>query len=183
VSVLKFNAWWAALVVGVVFVIAGAVMFVQGAAARADVKAGLVAEQITTSADAELFGVAAGLPVDSASTAWAEAETIHYHSLGGDKSVVDGKIVGGTPYSQMAREDPARATYATGVSLRSALTLAYMGFKVADLVQGIGAAFVMIGFVTAGLLGPALYWAPRTSKESELARAAEARQVPAAVKS
>jgi hypothetical protein len=183
VSSLKSNAWLAAIVVGLIFVVAGAFMLVQGAQARNDVRNGLQAEAITTSSDATLFGVDAGLPVDNATTAKAQADVIHYHSLTGDKQVIDGQIVGGTPYSGMSRDDPARATYLDGVALRGALMLAYTGFKVSDLVQGIGAAFVLMGIATGGLLGPALYWAVRPVTEKETARVPEGRQVPAAVKS
>lgn len=174
-SSIKQQLWVAAVAVGLIFVISGAVMLWQGNVAKGDVKAGLQAEAVTTGADAELFGVAAGLPVDSPETAWAQAETIHYHSLKGeagvDKQVVDGKIIGGIPYSGMEREDPARATYLNGVALRTALTQAYMGFKVADLVMGVGAAFVLVGLSVAGLLGPALYWAANAATVREESRA------------
>jgi hypothetical protein len=182
VNVLKQRLWVAAVAVGVIFVISGAVMLWQGAAARSDVREGLQEENITTSSDATLFGVEAGIPVDNATTAKAQADVIHFHSLGGeDKQVVDGKIVGGTPYSGMARDDPARATYLDGVALRSALMLAYTGFKVSDLVMGLGAAFVLVGLSTAGLLGPALYWAPRTATEAERARQAAGVTAPAKI--
>lgn len=175
-ATIKKNIWMAAIVAGLIFAIAGAVMVWQGADAKAQVKDGLVAENVTVSSDASLFGQKGGELVDSASTAKLQADIIHYHSLTGDKSVVNGKIVGGTPYSGMSRDDPARATYLDGVALRSSLMLAYMGFKVGDLVMGLGAAFILVGVSTAGLLAPALYWAPRPSTESETEAATAARQ-------
>ena len=45
-----------------------------------------------------------------------------------------------------------------------------------------GAAFLLVGVSTAGLLAPALYWAPRAATESERARAAAARGVTAPAK-
>ncbi len=176
-SSIKRYIWIAAVLAGVIFVATGAVMLVQGANAKAAVKDGLVQENVTIGADAALFGQQSGVLVDSAATAKLQADIIHFHSLAGeDKQVVDGKIVGGTPYSGMKRDDPARATYLDGVTLRSSLMLAYMGFKVGDLVMGLGAAFILIGVSTAGLLAPALYWAPRPATEAEAETAKAARQ-------
>ena len=130
-----------AVLLSVVLVGAGGVMLVQGFDARAQVRASLVAERITTHDDAAIPSV----PVDSAATALAQAEIIQQHAL---------EATEGRTWADMDREDPQRPFYLQAVTLRTSLMSAYMAFKLADLVIGLGVLFVVVGLggaLAAGL--------------------------------
>ena len=121
-----------ALVMSVAMVVTGIVLLTQGLSAHNQVKDELAAENITTTEDSAIPGV----PVDSAATAKAQADIIHHHAL----AATDGKT-----YAEMERDNPARATYLDSVTLRTSLMSAYMAFKLADLVTGLGALFLALG--------------------------------------
>lgn len=148
--------WIVPLALGIVFIGAGIYMFSEGRAAKNDVRTELTDEKITTSADATIPGV----PVDNADTAQSQAAAIKTHSL---------TTSGGLTYSEMKRDDPNRATYLNGVTLRTALSLAAMGFKVSDLVMGLGAFMAVVGVVHILVLAPALYWIGAAQPELEWA--------------
>ncbi len=114
----------------------GATMVYMGYDARNDVQAQLAAEKITTSKDAAIPNAF----VDSAEEALAQADVIQKHTLERTEHKT---------YADMAKEDPNREFYLKAVTLRTALSLSYMGFKVADLVMGVGALFMLAG---AGLI-------------------------------
>ena len=151
--------WLAAIVLGFAFIAAGAFMVSQGLSAKDQVHDTLVAERITTSEDASIPSAA----VDDAATADAQAKVIKTHVM----ETTEGKT-----YSEMDREDPLRATYLNSVSLRTALNLAVMGFKLSDLVIGLGAFIVVVGATNILLTAPLLYWL----REGETAPAAERRR-------
>lgn len=121
-----------AALLSIVLVVAGAVMIWQGQVAKGQIRDALVAENVVTPEDADIPSV----PVDSAATAKAQADIIQKHAL---------NITGGKTYAELDREDPLRATYLSAVTLRTSLMLAYTGFKIADLVTGIGALFLVAG--------------------------------------
>ena len=121
-----------ALMLSLVLVGAGAVMLYQGIDARTEVRTALAAENITTPDDASIPGV----PVDSAATAMSQAEIIQDHTLATTE---------GQTWADMDREDPMRQYYLSAVTLRTSLMSAYMAFKLADLVIGLGALFLVIG--------------------------------------
>lgn len=121
-----------AVLLSIVLIGAGAVMLIQGLEARRDVRAALVSEQIVTADDAAIPGVA----VDSAATARAQADIIAEHAL----NLTDGRT-----FAQMERDDPLRPTYLQAVTLRTSLMTAYMAYKLADLVIGLGALFLLLG--------------------------------------
>lgn len=145
-----------ALVLSLVLVGAGAVMLWQGLDAKGQVKDALVAEHVVTPEDAAIPST----PVDSAATAKAQADIIQHHVL----DSTDGKT-----YADMERDDPLRATYLNAVTLRTSLMSAYMGFKVADLVTGLGALFLVLGI--GG--GAAAFLASRSTIRSEAAVSSE----------
>lgn len=151
------HLWIGAIVWGVALVVLGSVFIIMGNDAKGDVKEALRVEQVKTSKDAELFGVGAGLLVEDVKTAEAQALVIRYHSLTGDKKVVDGQIVGGTSYAGMTKEDPARATFLNGLTLTTSLNMAVMAFRLSDFIMGVGATLLLIGMAGLGLLAPALY--------------------------
>lgn len=132
-----------AMLLSLVLIGAGVVMLSQGFVAKGDVKAALVAENIVTPDDAEIPDT----PVDSAATAKAQADIIQEHTLDSTE---------GKTYADMDREDPQRAFYLGAVTLRTSLMSAYMGFKVADLVIGLGALFTVLGVGGAAATGLAL---------------------------
>jgi hypothetical protein len=129
-----------AMVLSIVLIGAGAVMVFQGLDAREQVRVSLVAENITTPEDATIPNV----PVDSAATAMAQAEIIQKHTL---------EATEGRTWADMDREDPQRPFYLSAVTLRTSLMSAYMAFKIADLVIGLGALFLAIGLGGAAATG------------------------------
>jgi hypothetical protein len=80
---------------GLAFMVGGAYMVSQGLAARKGVREALVAEQITTSAEARIPRVI----VSDAETAQAQADVIRTHSL---------RETEGRTFAQLPRGDPLR---------------------------------------------------------------------------
>jgi hypothetical protein len=135
--------WVSSLILGLLLVVGGGYMVVQGLAVRNEIRDELRAEQITTSQDASIPGVL----VDDAETARAQADVIKEHTLGT-----------WGPYSQLPREDPRRAQFIDGVTLRTALNMAVMGFGVTQLVIGAGVLVLVAGMATLLLATPGLYF-------------------------
>ena len=142
----RHSPWLSSAFIGVLLIAAGVFFIVKGADAKAQVRAGLVEEQIRTGKDTVQFGEAEGTLVTDAKSALAQANTIKLHTMGQ-----------WGPYSQMARTDPNRATYLDGVALRTALNLAVMGFGVADMALGAGVIILIAGVATLLLAAPALF--------------------------
>jgi hypothetical protein len=132
-----------AMVLSLVLVGAGVVLVTQGLIAKSDVRTALEAERITTPDDATIPNV----PVNSAATALAQAEIIQLHAL---------EATEGRTWADMDREDPMRPFYLSAVTLRTSLMSAYMAFKLADLVTGLGALFLVIGLGSGVATGFAL---------------------------
>ena len=134
--------WIGSLALGVILLAGGAFMVLRGMETRDLIREELRAEQIKTSGDAARPGVL----VEDAETAQMQADVIKEHTLGT-----------WGPYSQLPRDDPRRAQFIDGVALRSALTMAVMGFGLTDLVIGAGLLIVLAGLATLALATPALY--------------------------
>lgn len=139
----RHSPWVATLVIGLILVAAGLFFLVKGLDTRAEIREGLIAEQIITSRDASIPGVL----VEDAATARAQSEAIKGHTYGR-----------WGPYSKLDRDDPNRAVYLDGVTLRTALNLAIAGFGVADMAIGAGVLILMAGVATLLLAAPALYF-------------------------
>jgi hypothetical protein len=135
--------WISSAVLGLLLLIGGGYMVVQGLAVRDEIEEELRAEQITTSRDASIPGVL----VDDAETARAQADVIKQHTLGT-----------WGPYSELPRDDPRRAQFIDGVTLRTALNMAVMGFGVTQLVIGAGILVFVAGGATLLLATPGLYF-------------------------
>jgi hypothetical protein len=135
--------WLAPIALGIVFAAGGVYMISEGRSAKDEVRQALARENITTSEDARIPNV----PVDDAETAEAEADVIEQHVL---------ETTGGKRYAELARDDPNRPVVLNSVTLRSALNLAVMGFKVSDLVVGMGAFMIVMGVTNALFLAPAV---------------------------
>lgn len=140
---LGHYVWIVPVLLGFLFLGAGSYMMWEGVEARNLVRDELRAEQITTSESASIPGVL----VDDVSTARAQEAVLTEHTRGEYG-----------PYSGMERDDPNRETYVTGVTLRNALNLAVMGFKVSDLVVGIGAFIVVLGLSNILFFAPVMYF-------------------------
>ena len=93
-----------------------------------------------------------------AKTAEAQAEVIKMHSFDryGRYSDMD-----------MGRDDPNRAAYIKGLTLRNSLNMAVMGFGIAGLAIGTGAIVSLMGAGTMAFVAPVLYHA--TAKEDNKA--------------
>jgi hypothetical protein len=135
--------WVSSLILGLLLVIGGGYMVVQGLSVRDEIQDELRDEQIMTSQDARIPGVL----VEDAETAKAQADIIKQHTLGT-----------WGPYSELPREDPRRAQFIDGVTLRTALNMAVMGFGVTQLVIGAGVLVVLAGAATLFLATPGLYF-------------------------
>ena len=116
------------LLTGVLVVALGAFFVAQGWSVKNEIRAQMRDEAVTTKIDdVEL------LVIDQR-TATNQAELIKSHTFGSF----------GT-YQSLDREDPRRATYITGLTLRNSLNLARMGLDVSNLVMGLGAMFLAVG--------------------------------------
>jgi hypothetical protein len=135
--------WLSSAILGLLLVIGGAYMVIQGLSVRNEIRDELRAEQITTSQDASIPGALVG----DAETARAQADVIKQHTLGT-----------WGPYSQLPREDPRRGQFIDGVALRTALNMAVMGFGVTQLVIGAGVLLLVAGAATLFLATPGLYF-------------------------
>lgn len=145
VGLARHYIWIAPLVLGIAFVAAGAYMILEGRDAKAEVRAAIVRENITTSEDASIPNVL----VNNADRAKSEAAVIEKHVL---------EMTGGKTYAELERDDPNRATVLNAVTLRTALNLSVMGFKVSDLVIGMGLFMLVIGATFILFIAPAVYY-------------------------
>ena len=137
--------WIAPVILGIVFVAAGIFMVTEGREAKAEVRNAIVAENIITAEDASIPSVL----VNSAATAKAQANAIEQHTL---------NITNGRTYSELDPDDPLRDTALTAANLRTSLNLAVMGFKVSELVIGMGVFMMVIGATFVAFIGPAVYY-------------------------
>ena len=149
-TIVRHNLWLAAVILGVFFVGLGAFFIYEGVAAQDTVREALVAEQATTASDA----VIPDTPIVDVATAEAQEDTITAHTLG---------RLG--PYGDLERGSDERATYLDGLTLRNSLNMAIVGFRVADLVIGVGAVIMIVGAASLLLLAPALHWARQAAAE------------------
>ena len=160
-NVVRHWIWVAPLILGVVFVASGVYMMTEGQNAKNEVRDAIVAENIITAEDASIPNV----QVNSAATAKAQADVIEEHTLG---------ITGGLTYAELDRDDPLRETAFTAANLRTSLNLAVMGFKVSDLVIGMGAFMVVIGATFVVFMAPAIYYSAEVANHyNELIKKAE----------
>jgi hypothetical protein len=121
-------------ILGLLLVIAGAILLVAGVATWIVVQNQLAAEKITVSDDAERY---AGEPVDGPLTAYQEAEVIEKHAL---------ESSGGKTYAEMERNDPARASVMDASFLRASLFTSVVSFGVAAFAAGMGILVGLIGW-------------------------------------
>jgi hypothetical protein len=151
------------MLMGLVFLGAGIYTVDRGFNAKREVKQELVAQNITTPADASIPNVA----VTDARTAESMARIINHHSL---------EASGGKTYSELGRylaadgksdtndakaaltgadgkpvANPIRNTAFQASSLQTSLWSSVMAFQVADLVVGLGFMIVVLGLAVGGV--------------------------------
>jgi hypothetical protein len=93
------------------------------------------------------------------------------------KDANDNPVPGWTNDSSLAATDATgrpvannlRNTALTSANLRTSLGVAVMGFKVSDLVMGLGGFMGVIGVTFILFLAPAVYWAAEVANEREAA--------------
>lgn len=151
--------------IGLLIMIAGALMFVSGATTWALVSSQLKAENIVVAeVTEEEPGRLAGKPVAGPFTAYAQAGAINYHSLDGagnrtyaqlgdDARVLKAKLAkDGVSKADIDKNKDvvalaaARDTAMKGSFLRASLFTSVVAYGVAALVMGLGVLFVLLGF-------------------------------------
>lgn len=138
----RHGPWISSVAIGLLLVAAGTFFIVKGASTRNELRNQLAAEQIITSSTASIPGVL----VQDAATAQSQADLIKEHTLGT-----------WGPYSSLDRDDPRRASFIDGVTLRTSLNLAVMGFGLTDMAIGAGILVLIAGAATVLLAAPGLY--------------------------
>lgn len=63
--------------------------------------------------------------------------------------------------------NPLRTTAQTSAFLRTSLGVAVMGFRVSDLVVGLGAFLIVLGLINVFIMSPVTYWATVVADEHE----------------
>ena len=119
--------------IGLLTIIAGALLFVAGVITYATVSSTLSDQKITVSEDADNF---AGNHVDQPWEAYAEAMVIAEHA---------DEMAGGKTYAQLPRDDPNRDSVMNASFLQASLFTSVVAFGVAVLAAGLGIVFVLIG--------------------------------------
>lgn len=124
---MRQASWIAAIVIGVILIISGAVTW-------AVVSGTLGDQNITVSDDASCL---AGNDVNGPLSAYCEAEVIEKHAL---------EATGGKTYAELDRDDPLRTTAMNAAFLQASLFTSVVAFGVAGMAILVGILFVLIGF-------------------------------------
>ncbi|MFC4070476.1 aromatic ring-opening dioxygenase LigA [Actinoplanes subglobosus] len=141
---MKASRRGAVPLLGLLVIVAGAVLVVAGVVTYMTISSTLSSQQITVSDDAAAF---AGEHVDQPWEAYAEAKVIAEHA----NEIADGKT-----YAQLARDDPNRETVMNASFLQASLFTSVVAFGVAALAAGIGIVFVLVGMALRRTAQPAL---------------------------
>lgn len=155
-NVARHWFWVAPLILGFAMIGEGVYMVSEGREAKDDVRNAIIAENIVTPEDATI----PNQPVHDAATARAQADIIEQHYL---------KLTGGKTYAELDREDPNRETAFRAATLRTSLNVAVMGFKVSDLVIGMGVFMAAIGATFVLFLAPVVYYAAEIANQRAVA--------------
>ena len=115
-----------AVIIGVVMAVAGVVTWVVVGNTLSD-------QKITVSQDADCL---AGDDVNGPFSAYCQAMVINKHTM---------NITGGKTYSELARDDPNRATAMDSAFLQASLFTSVVAFGVAVMAFVVGVVLAMIG--------------------------------------
>lgn len=124
---MRQASWIAAIVIGVILIISGAVTW-------AVVSGTLGDQNITVADDASCL---AGNDVNGPLSAYCEAKVIEKHAL---------EATGGKTYAELDRDDPLRTTAMNAAFLQASLFTSVVAFGVAGMAILVGILFVLIGF-------------------------------------
>ena len=141
--------------IGILAIVAGAILIVAGGVTWGVVRDQLVAENITIPDDAMAFG---GNTVNGPIDAYVQADIINKHALEGS---------GGKTYAELDREDPARASVMNASFLRTSLFSSVIAFGVAAFAAGMGVLWGLMGYALLKL-------APKTPVVVETKKPVEA---------
>lgn len=130
-------------VIGLLVIIAGAVLVVAGAVTYGLVSSKLADQKITVSADAAHFG---GQKVTQPWQAYAQADAIASHA---------DAIAGGKTYAELPQNDPDRQTVMTASFLQASLFTSVVAFGIAIMAFGLGILFILIGLALRHVDRPA----------------------------
>lgn len=131
-------------VIGLLVIIAGAVLVVAGVVTYGLVSTKLADQKITVSSDAAHFG---GQQVTQPWQAYAQANAIASHA---------DAIAGGKTYAELPQNDPNRQTVMTASFLQASLFTSVVAFGIALMAFGLGIVFILIGFALRHVDRPAL---------------------------
>jgi hypothetical protein len=152
----------ALVIIGAAFLVGGIYTTVRGLDAKDDVRAQLLAQNITTPEDASIPNAR----VQDAATAHSMANIIGHHAAeatGGQTYAEMGRFLaadgGDTSDEALALKDdagnpvanPLRNLAFQASTLQTSLHTAHMAFNVSDLVIGLGVMITVLGFVVGGL--------------------------------
>ena len=118
---------------GLLVIIAGAVLIIAGVVTYTVVSATLAEQKITVSDDARYF---AGQQVTQPWQAYAQATVISEHAS---------EMTGGKTYAELPRDDPNRESVMDASFLQASLFTSVVAFGVAALAAGLGVVFILIG--------------------------------------
>lgn len=123
---MRRTAYIAAIVIGIVLILAGGATWLLVSTTLAD-------QQIVVADDA---GCLAGDDVNGPLSAYCEATIIEQHAL---------DATGGKYYAELDREDPLRAVAQSAAFLQSSLFTSVVAFGVAGMAVLLGILFILIG--------------------------------------
>lgn len=126
-------------VVGVIGILGGIVLIVVGVVVWIMVSTQLRAENITIPDDAIAFQ---GQTVAGPLTAYVQADIIQHHAL---------EASDGQTYSELAMDDPVRATVMNASFLRASLFTSVVSFGVAAFAIGVGILSLLFGWALRSL--------------------------------
>jgi hypothetical protein len=154
---MRSLAWLTVALAGLIMILGGAFALGKGSDAKQQVRDKLVAQKIVTPDDASRPGQV----VDDATTAQSMAEVIDKHAreaAGGQTYAEIGRFLdaSGNPTSDEEKaaknpttgrpvENPIRNVAFQASTLQTSLYTSVMAFNVADLVMGLGLAFIALG--------------------------------------
>ena len=124
---------------GLLVIVAGAILLVAGVVVYAIVSSTLADQHITVSDDAAHFG---GQQVTQPWQAYAQANVIAKHAS---------EIAGGKTYAELPQDDPNRQTVMTASFLQASLFTSVVAFGVAAMAVGLGIVFILIGWALRSL--------------------------------
>lgn len=128
-------------VLGLLVIIAGAVLVIAGVATYVLVSGKLSDQKITVSEDAAHFS---GQQVTQPWQAYSQANVIAGHAT---------EIAGGKTYAELPEDDPNRQTVMIASFLQASLFTSVLAFGVAALAASLGVVFVLIGVALRATAG------------------------------